>query len=370
MENVNITIIGAGVVGLAIAAELAQTRPDVLVIERHLSFGQETSSRNSEVIHAGIYYPAGTLKAKLCVEGRHRLYEYCEKFRVDHKRIGKYIVATNAVETGELESILKRGQANGVADLRPVSQNEIQEVEPQVAAQAAIFSPSTGIIDSHQLMKSLAYHCEDGGGMIIYGTTVTKIDPVHGGYELTLDDGTSSLNKVFSRIVINAAGLSSDKIAAMVGIQKPEYQLKFCKGDYFRVSAAKAKLVSHLIYPVPTQNHVGLGTHATLDFAGQMRLGPDTEYVEEIHYTVDPAKQKDFYESVKSFLPFIEFDDLTPDSAGMRPKLQGPGEAVKDFLIQEETDNGFSGFVNLIGIESPGLTACLAIAKKVAGLIG
>jgi L-2-hydroxyglutarate oxidase LhgO len=369
MDNTKIIIIGAGVVGLAVAFELSGRYGDLIVVEKNDSFGQETSSRNSEVIHAGIYYPKGSLKASLCVEGRKLLYEFCTRYNVPHKKIGKLIVATNEEEAKELYALFMRGRENGVDDLCRLSTEEIREREPNVNAVAALFSPSTGIIDSHALMKTLAFRIESSGGMIAYGNKADSIKRTEDGYIVKLVDKSGEETELFAPIVINAGGLWADKVAAIAGINDDEYKIKFCKGDYFRVNSRKARMVRHLIYPVPTRDHVGLGTHATLDLAGEMRLGPDTSYVDEIDYSVDPSKQKIFYESVKPFLPFIEIEDLMPDTAGMRPKLQGPGEKVRDFIIREESGRGLPGFINLIGIESPGLTACLAIGKKVAGLI-
>lgn len=368
MESADITIIGAGVVGLAVAAELSQTRPDVLLIEQHDAFGRETSSRNSEVIHAGIYYPKGSLKARLCVEGRKLLYAFCEQNKIPHRRIGKLIAAIDGKEAAELEDILSRGRANGVEGLRWLAKEEALRMEPNITVEAAIHSPETGIIDSHRLMQTLADQIESRGGMLVYQNRVAGIDRVRDGFEVTAVDAKGEATKVFSRIVINSAGLFADKIAAMVGLERPEYRIKLNKGDYFRVSAKRAKMISHLVYPVPKKDHAGLGVHATLDLAGQMRLGPDDQYVERIDYTVDPAKQGKFYESARGLFPFIEFDDLYPDTSGMRPKLQGPGEPVRDFIIRHEAENGVPGFINLIGIESPGLTSCLAIARMVAAM--
>ena len=368
MDQTQITIIGAGVVGLAIAAELSQTYKDILVIEQHDSFGRETSSRNSEVIHAGIYYPMGSFKARLCVEGRKMFYSFCSQNNIPHKRVEKLIVAANLNELDELKNILRHGYDNGLEELRWLSKDAIKQLEPHINGEAAIYSPYTGIIDSHSLMQKLADQFNSRGGMIAYQNKVVGIDKVAGGFELTIEDIKGDTVKIFSHAVINSAGLSADKVAAMVGLNKPEYQIKLNKGDYFRVSANKAKLISHLIYPVPKKEHAGLGVHATLDLGGQMRLGPDDKYVTQIDYTVDPSKQQAFFESAAKLFPFLELNDLSPDTSGMRPKLQGPGEPVKDFIIRHEYDNGVRGFINLIGIESPGLTSCLAIAKMVKDL--
>jgi len=369
MEKTDITVVGAGVVGLAIGAELARTYGDILIIEQHASFGREISSRNSEVIHAGIYYPKNSLKAILCVEGHRLLYEFCVQNHVPHRRIGKLIVARHSKEIADLEGIMQKGIANGVEGLRWMTKAETLALEPYIRAEAAIHSPHTGIIDSHALMKTLVYQFTSRGGMIIYNTQVVGIDRSPEGFRISVQEKSGGKTQIATRMLINAAGLSSEKVAIMAGIDRPDYALKFCKGEYFRVRPGKSKLISRLVYPVPTEDHEGLGVHATLDLAGQMRLGPDTEYVSQIDYAVDPAKQKDFFESVVTFLPFIEFDDLSPDTSGIRPKLQGPDEPVKDFLIKNEADKGLPGLINLIGIESPGLTACLAIAGLVKGLL-
>jgi len=364
MESVNITIIGAGVVGLSIAAELSKYHQDIILIEKYPSFGQEISSRNSEVIHAGIYYPAGSLKTRTCIEGRVLLYEFCAKNDIPHRKLGKLIVAVNNQEIKELEKLFADGCNNAVEDLKLITKNEIKELEPNIKAEAAVYSPSTGIVDTHSLMKKLAAHFESRGGLIAYNTEFRAAAKVKDGFEITVKDNKEDF-KVSSRILVNSAGLNSYKVSAMVGLVKNEYKLKFCKGDYFRVSGAKSRLINRLIYPVPKKHLTGLGIHATPDLAGSLRLGPDDQYVEEINYEVNPQKARDFYQSARRFLPFLKPQDLAADMAGIRPKLQGPGEDFRDFVIQDETGNGFEGFINLIGIESPGLTASLSIAKMV-----
>jgi len=369
MEKTDITIVGAGVIGLAIAAELSKAYQNIFVVERNTAFGQETSSRNSEVIHAGIYYPHNSLKTKTCIEGKNLLYEFCLKNNIPHRKIGKLIVAIDKNEVQDLEKLIQRGLENGVEDLKFLSREEIKDLEPNIKTQAAIYSPSTGILDSHGLMKELVFHLEVRGGQIAYNTELIGIDKVKEGFEITVEDKREGSFKFYSRIFINCAGLNSDKVAQMVGIDRKDYQLKYCKGDYFRVHSNKAKFIHRLIYPVPKEDRTGLGIHATLDLAGGMRLGPDDEYVGKIDYNVDVSKQKIFYASVKTFLPFIELKDLAPDTSGIRPKLQGLGEGFRDFIINNEAERGLPGFINLIGIESPGLTACLSIARIVKRLI-
>jgi len=373
MEKIDITIIGAGAVGLAIAAEVANHNRTVYVIERHPSFGQETSSRNSEVIHAGIYYPPGSLKAKTCVEGNALLYEICKKNSIPYKKMGKLIVAVDESEIEQLEDLLKRGKENSVHNLKLLSQNELKQLEPNVAGIAALYSPSTGVIDSHSLMKHFAQTAKSKGANIAYNSNVAGIEKVSEGYKVTISDDSQKHFSFATKILINCAGLDSDKIAELVGIdtEKASYVLKFCKGDYFSVGNGKNRLLSHLIYPVPESSFTGLGIHATLDLQGDLRLGPDDYYIDKdkTDYSVEESKKESFHASVKRFLPFIKCDDLNPDMSGIRPKLQGPGEKFRDFIIKDEKEKGFPGFINLIGIESPGLTSCPAIAKYVQRLV-
>lgn len=368
MEKVEIVIIGAGVIGLSLARELSRSYKDILVIEKNSSFGQETSSRNSEVIHAGIYYPKDSLKAKTCVEGRDLLYEYCQKNNIGHKRISKLIAITNNNQREELERLLKNGLESGVEDLKIISKEEIKKIEPNINATAAIFSPSTGIIDSHGLMKSLLLEFNTKGGQVAYNAEVVGIDRVNDGFKVSVED-IGGLFSLSARVVINASGLNSDKVAEMVGIKRDEYRIKYSKGDYFRVHNNKAKLINRLIYPLPKTEDSGLGIHATLDLAGGLRLGPDDEYVDKVYYDIDHSKNEVFCEDIKALLPFIKLEDLGPDTSGIRPKLQGPGQDFRDFVIKDEAGDGFPGFINLIGIESPGLTSCLAIAKIVSDML-
>ncbi len=369
MEKVDITIVGAGVIGLAVAWELSKVYKDILVIEKNFSFGQETSSRNSEVIHAGIYYPKDSLKARTCIEGRQLLYEFCSKNNIAHKKTGKLIVAIDENEVEDLEELFRQGLENGVDDLKILSRNEIKTLEPNVEANAAIYSPSTGILDSHNFMKNLLLQFESRGGLIAYNTELTGMDKVKAGFKVTVKDAREGNFEFLTGIFINCAGLNSDKVAQMAGIKNEDYKLKYCKGDYFRVGNNKARFISRLIYPVPKEDRVGLGIHATLDLARGLRLGPDDEYVDRIDYDVDASKQKIFYESTHKFLPFIELEDLSPDIVGIRPKLQSPDDDFRDFIIKEESEKGLLGFINLIGIESPGLMSCLFTAKMVKEII-
>ena len=369
--DAQITIIGAGVVGLAIAEKVSEDFVDVFLIEKHPAFGQETSSRNSEVIHAGIYYPKGSLKSKLCLEGKKLLYDYCRKYDVPFKRCGKLIVATSPDEIPILDGIRKTAIGNGVDDLEILDKSRIAEMEPSVYALQAIFSPSTGIVDTHSLMKRYETNTMNNGGNIVYASEVTGIRKISNGYEITLLDSDNNNYTFTSRIVINSGGLTSDLISGMAGINDDSLKIFFCKGEYFRLNPPKNRLISRLVYPVPVHNLEGIGIHVTVDMGGGVKLGPDVTYLESNNYdyTVTPSKQESFLKSVRKFLPFLEYDDLSPEMAGIRPKIQKPGDPVRDFYIEEESDRGKPGFINLIGIESPGLTSSLAIANYVRKLI-
>jgi L-2-hydroxyglutarate oxidase LhgO len=367
----DITIIGAGVVGLAIAAQLAHRDRVVFVLEKNERFGQETSSRHSGVIHSGIYYPAGSLKAKLCVEGNRLLYELCGKRGIGHKKLGKLIVAASSEETGQLQKLKEKGQGNGATGLKLISRSELKEMEPNVEGVAALLSPSTGIIDSHALMEHFAARAKDGGAEIAYRKKVVGLEKVSAGYKVAVEENDKGKFSFDTRILINCAGLQCDKVAELAGIDidRAGYRLHYCKGEYFTVGGGKNRLVKRLIYPVPEVKGTGLGVHVTLDLEGRMRLGPNTQYVDSIDYAVDSRHKDSFYKSAKRMLPFIEYEDLEPEMAGIRPKLQGPGEDVKDFVIRDESDKGLPGLINLIGIESPGLTSSPAIARYVARLV-
>jgi L-2-hydroxyglutarate oxidase LhgO len=370
--DVDITIVGGGVIGLAIAQEISEWNKNVYLLEKHLSFGQETSSRNSEVIHAGIYYTKGSLKSKLCVDGKWMLYDFCKKHDIPYNNCGKLIVATTENEINVIEGIRQTAIKNGVDDLKVFEKDQIAELEPDIFALKALFSPSTGIVDSHSLMKQYETNAVNNGCNIVYGSEVTGIERIDDGYKISLIDSDKMDYSFTTRKVINAAGLTSDKISEMVGIEDEKLKIKFCKGEYFRLNPPKNKLIKHLVYPVPHHNMEGIGIHVTVDMAGGVKLGPDVKYLEtnEYDYKLTPAKQKAFFESARKFLPFLEFDDLSPEMAGIRPKTQKPGEPERDFYIEEESGRGFPGFINLIGMESPGLTSSIAIAKYVDRLLG
>jgi len=370
MEHVAITIVGAGVIGLAVAAQVAGKYGEVYILEKNETFGRETSSRNSETIHAGIYYTEGSLKAETCVAGNALLYELCQQHGIGHRKTGKLIVATKNEGVERLEALQERGKRNGVNGLIMLSKKGIKELEPNVEAIAAILSPSSGVIDSHALMKFLISRAKENGAEIAYKSKVVGVERLSDGYEVTVENSSGSFS-FKTDIIINCAGLHSDGIAQLAGIDINEagYKLRYCKGEYFSVSSHKSRMVDRLIYPVPEPGAAGLGIHNVFDVEGRMRLGPNARYVDEIDYKVNESQRGFFYSSVKAFLPFIESDDLEPEMAGIRPKLQGPGDDFRDFVIRHEQDRGLPGFINLIGIESPGLTSAPAIARYVENMV-
>jgi len=371
LSDYQVTIIGAGVVGLAIAATISKTFSDVLLVEKHSKFGQETSSRNSEVIHSGIYYPQNSLKAKLCVAGRELIYQYCEDKGIKYKKCGKFVVACNEGEKKHLDSILEQSKKNGVNDGRIISSSEMFLMEPNVKAHSAIHFPSSGIIDSHGLMKQLESDSVLNGTSIVYNTNVVSLKKIDKGFKILTHDIQTGNFEFTSDVVINAAGLYSFEISSSLGLNKKDYQLHFWKGEYFSLHNGKNKLINSLIYPIPNSNITGLGVHATIDLNGGVKLGPNAIFLKDkpFDYKVDEENKLLFYNSAKNFLPFLELNDIHPDQAGIRPKLQKPGEPFRDFIISNEVEYGYPNFVNLIGIESPGLTSCLSIANYVDKII-
>ena len=369
--DTEITIIGAGVIGLAIAEKISEIYKNSFLIEKHLSFGQETSSRNSEVIHAGIYYSKDSLKSKLCTEGKRLLYDFCKKYDVPYNNCGKLIVATSKEEISVIEGIRQTAINNGVDDLIVLEKDQIAEMEPYIFALKALYSPSTGIVDSHALMKQFETNAFNNGCQIVYGSEVTGIKRIKNGYRITLLDADNKIYNFTTEIVINAAGLTSDKVSEMVGIYDNNLKIMFCKGEYFRINPPKNRLINRLIYPVPHSNLEGIGIHVTIDMGGGVKLGPDVKYLDSnvYDYKLTASKQEIFYKSAKKFLPFLEYDDIAPEMAGIRPKIQKPGEPLRDYYIMDESKRGLPGFINLIGMESPGLTSCIAIADYVKKLI-
>jgi len=368
-----VVIIGAGAVGLSAAFKLCSVFTSLLVVEKNSAFGMETSSRNSEVIHAGIYYPKNSLKAKLSVSGNRSLYEFCSKYKVNHKKTGKYIIATDEHEMPLLEDLFFSGTENGVDGIRLVEKKELNRNEPNVNAASGLFSPETGIIDSHGLMWTLEKMCREQGVDFAYKHELVGIDKIAGGFKISILGPDRTIITIKSKYIINAAGLNSDIIAEIAGINTSEalYKLHFCKGHYFRLSSLKKNIVSHLIYPVIGKNSHGLGIHVTIDLNGELKLGPDTVYLDTnvFDYSVPEALRDKFYIAVSRYLPVIYPEDIRSDQAGIRPKLQGPRDGFRDFIIQEESSRGLDGLINLIGIDSPGLTSCLEIGNKIKEII-
>ncbi len=373
MQTVDSVIIGGGVVGLAIAAELASrfSGRSVVLLERNATCGQETSSRSSEVIHAGIYYAGGSLKARLCVKGKNLLYEFCKRWDISHRRIGKLIVAKNPDEASTLDGLINCGKLNGVEDLELLDRRQVKALEPHVEAISAVWSPSTGIIDSHGLMARLAWCATEKGAAIACRHEVTGIDKASDGYDLRFLGPGGTQDFLHSCWVVNCAGLGAERIAACAGIDVAAagYRMYFCKGEYFRLPLSRGRLVEHLVYPPPYKDLLGLGIHVTKSLDGMTKLGPNAFYVDRLDYDVDVGHVDEFYTGVKDYLPFLSRDSLQPDTAGIRPKLQAPGAPTRDFVIRHEADKGLPGFINLMGIESPGLTSCLAIGSMVADMI-
>lgn len=361
-----VTIIGAGVVGLALAARLSGRCRSLLVIDKEPGYGQGISSRNSEVIHAGIYYREGSLKARLCVTGRDLLYRFCQKHRVPHRRCGKLIVATCAEELCELDRLMANAEACGVTDLVRLTASQVQEREPGVRAVAALFSPSTGIISAHGLMKKLYAQAKKASVHFSFETEAVAVETEAHGSRLTVRYRDGRVESLTTRLLINAAGLFSERLARAMGVDSDEATLHWWKGEYVALDLPVGTL-NTLVYPVPEPSNAGLGIHTTIGLDGTVRLGPNALYLAEKHedYRVDPQHLADFHKAVSRYLPGVTPDMLRPDMAGIRPKRQKPGDPVKDFLIHSDSTKGH---IHLIGIESPGLTASLAIAKEVCGM--
>ena len=368
-DGFDVVVIGAGAIGLAIAARLATGSRSTLILERDSGPARGITSRNSEVVHAGIYYPADSLKASSCVDGRERLYAWCAERRVDHRRIGKLIVASREEELATLEDLEARGRANGVSRLELVDRAYVRHLEPQVEALAALESPDTGIVDGHGLCLSLLAEAEAHGAILALDRELVGLEPCAAGWRLeVLAQG--EVERIEAAVVVDAAGLDADRVAALAGLDLDAlaWRQHPCKGDYFVLGPGTAVAPTRLIYPVPQQ--AGLGIHATLDLGGRLRFGPDAEYVDEVDFGVDPQKASRFREAVARYLPGLSDAEFVPDYAGIRPKLAGPGEAFRDFVVQECSDFGAPGFVACVGIESPGLTAALSIAERVSQTLG
>jgi L-2-hydroxyglutarate oxidase LhgO len=364
-DAVECVVIGAGAVGLAVARALARGGREVLVLEKERWIGSETSSRNSEVIHAGLHYTKGSLKARFCVAGRDRLYAYCAERGIPHKRLGKLTVATKEEELPILEGVWRKAAANGVDDLEWVGGNEARALEPELSCLRAFLSPSTGIIDSHALMLAYQAELEAAGGMAVLRAPVVAGRVTGRGFALEV--GGAEPMALQCRMLVNSAGVHAPGLARRIAGIPPTSIPRdyYCRGVYFTLSGRSP--FRHLIYPVPEPG--GLGVHLTLDLAGQARFGPDVEWIEGVDYTVDPRRGERFYGAIRSYWPGLKEGALQPGYAGIRPKISGPGEPAADFLVQGAAEHGVPGLVNLYGIESPGLTASLAIADHVAALL-
>ena len=364
-EQIDTVVIGAGVVGLAIARAFARAGREVVVLEKESAIGTGTSSRNSEVIHAGIYYPTGSLKAKLCVAGRQALYPYLAERGIAHRRCGKLIVATDHGQISGLEKLHAQAKANGVTDLRVLEAREARALEPELSCVAALESPSTGIIDSHGFMLALRGEAEDLGAAIAFRSPLTGGRIGREGIEL--DVGGAEPMRLLARTVVNSAGLFAQDVArSLEGLSRdrvpPAY---YCKGNYFSLSGGSP--FTRLVYPAPES--AGLGVHLTLDLAGQARFGPDVEWIDRVDYDVDPGRSRVFYDAIRRYWPGLKDGSLQPAYCGIRPKIQPQGQPSRDFLIQGPDEHGVPGLVNLFGIESPGLTASLAIGEHVLELL-
>ena len=362
MERVDCVVVGAGVVGLAVARAMARAGREVIVLEAADMIGTGTSSRNSEVIHAGIYYPTGLVKQRLCVAGKQMLYRFCAEYHVPHRRCGKLLVAASEAEIPKLEAIRRQAEANGVTDLVALTGAEARAMEPSLTCAAAMLSPSTGIIDSHALMLALQGDGEAHGAMLAFETPVTGGRVT--GEGIVLETGGAAPMTLLARSVVNSAGLGAQALArSLAGMPADRVPpLHLAKGNYFTLSSRAP--FSHLIYPMPSEG--GLGVHLTLDLAGGGRFGPDVEWIDAIDYEVNPARGDSFYAAIRRYWPALPDGALHPGYSGIRPKIERPGGSTTDFMIQTETEHGIPGLVNLFGIESPGLTSSLAIAETVA----
>jgi len=363
--DIHTIVVGAGVIGLSIARALATKGFEVLLLEEKHLFGGETSSRHSEVIHAGIYYPKNSFKAQFCTRGKALLYDYCDKYSIQHDQLGKIIVATTPEQINELDAINVRAQNNGVADLQKLTRDDVSALEPAITAHAGLLSPSTGIIDSHSYMLSLLGDAQSHGAIIAYNAKVEKIKPVSDGFELMVG-GTENM-QLTCKHVINAAGHGACYLASATQTLAQEHipQPHFAKGNYFRLQGKSP--VSRLIYPVPEPG--GLGVHITLDQAGQARFGPDVQWQDSLNYNVDATRSAGFYEAIRRYWPALADDALAPDYSGVRPKIAFGKTVHEDFVIQGSAIHGINGLVNLFGIDSPGITSSLAIAEHVSLLL-
>ncbi len=365
IEDAECVVIGAGVVGLAIAKRLAEDGRAVAVVEKESKIGKHASSRNSEVIHAGLYYPTGSLRASLCIDGRNRLYQYCEQRNIAQRRIGKLIVAKSVDELGRLREIRQLATNNGVTDLRWLSEKDLQVLEPQIAGQAGLLSPSTGIVDSHGLMMAMVADIEANNGTVLLHNEVTNIEATADGFVLTIL--RQSNESVRCNVLINAAGLFAQNVSRITAdfpaALIPQQHLAI--GHYFSYDGDSP--FNRLIYPLPSNG--GLGIHATLDLAGSIRFGPNLRWVDAINYDFDVTCKREFCQAIETYYPAIDAARLQPAYTGIRPKLSGAQMPAVDFKIQGRREHGMPGLINLYGIDSPGLTSSLAIAEHVQKLL-
>jgi len=373
MTDVDVTVVGGGIVGCAVAARTAAAGLTTVLVERGPLLGGGITSRNSEVVHGGMYYPSGSLKAQFCIEGRRLLKNFCNQHQVRYRECGKLIVAVTDDEVGELDRLEKLGRANGVEDLRLLDGAEVASLEPSVRAVAALWSPRTAVVDAEGAARAYAQSARQADAQVMTGAECTRLEREAEGWRLEIQPPQGSGREAWShtsRFVVNAAGLHSDRIAALAGIDIDQrgWRLRWVKGNYFVISPRHDGCIERLIYPVPPVDGASLGVHLCLDLAGRMRLGPDVEEMEPSmgeDYSVDPERLEAFFEGGRRFLPFLERDDLTPDLCGLRPRrVTWWKDGTNDFVVHRETGDG-AGLINLVGIESPGLTSAPALARQV-----
>ncbi len=364
MDSIETVVIGAGVIGLATGRALAAAGQEVMVLEAEAAIGTGTSSRNSEVIHAGIYYPTGSLKARLCVQGRQLLYGYCKAQGVAHRQVGKLIIAVNDPEMEQLSRHAAQAQANGVDDLQWLTAAQVRALEPEVSSVGGLFSPSTGILDTHEYMLSLQGDIESSGGTVVLNTAVSGVHVCEQGFELSTHNNDSVLA---CRRLVNAAGLHAQDISRRIdGLPDQSIPPRYlAKGHYYSLTGRAP--FSHLVYPMASA--AGLGVHVTLDMSGAARFGPDVSWIDELDYSFDDSRRRSFSEAIRRYYAGLDVSRLQPAYTGIRPKVVGPGEAAADFIIQGAAEHGIQGLVSLYGMESPGLTASLAIGSLVSDMI-
>jgi L-2-hydroxyglutarate oxidase LhgO len=364
-----VVVVGGGVVGLAAAAALARAGRPVVLLEREAGLARGITSRNSQVVHAGLYYAPGSEKARACVRGRELLYERCARLGVPHRAVGKLVVAAGDAELPALEALLARGRENGVPGLELLDAEAVARLEPCVRARAALLSPRTGIVDAGAFALSFAAEAEAHGAVLATGAEVVGLERRADGWAVRVRRPAGEAETIRSDAVVNAAGLDAERIARLAGLDVDAlgWRIHPCKGDYFSLAGASGLRFGRLVYPVPAG--AGLGIHVTLDLDGRVRLGPDAEWVDAPRFDVDPRKATLFCEAVRRFVPGLRAEWLAPEFAGVRPKLAGPGEGFRDFVVSEESARGLAGLVNLVGIESPGLTAAPALAERVVELL-